>query len=65
MPQYRLHLHDGPTRPSETRYIDLPSNEEALELARDTLIDNEQFSRAVVWTDDRIVVVFERGGDRP
>ncbi|AQR62884.1 hypothetical protein BZG35_15390 [Brevundimonas sp. LM2] len=61
MPRYRLYLHDGPTTRAESRYFDLPDQSEALEMAREALIEDQTFSHAEVWTEDGVVVVFQRG----
>lgn len=63
LPKYRLYLHDGPVTRAESRYFDLPDQQDVLALAREALIEDESFSHAEVWTEEGVIVVFSRDSD--
>lgn len=65
MPRYRLHLHDGPTTPTEDQYFDVTDAEDAKDLAQIALLATQKFTHVEVWEGERLVAVQKRDGFPP
>lgn len=65
MPRYRLSLYDGLTSLPEDRDIDVPTDEDADDMARISLLATMQFTLVEIWRDDVLVGTRKRDSCHP
>lgn len=55
MPRYCLYLHDGPTTPPVSHYIEVADDDDAADIARVTLLATQGYTHVEVWKEDKLL----------